>query len=252
MSLPTTVELSSPTPTPMSVTVTNPATGADWSNDLLPAIQDSGPRPSTETPRSTTRTVPGTGARSLPTAYPGYNFSGFGTPPCGTEASSFSLAPGQSLTLNLQVSIAYDPTTIPVPAPECVNPVLYNGSCSSPTNCTESNSPFNSILPTSSGAPETSGTFTMTYGARSPVSFSNTEYSHDAGTRGVHDHLQALCEQPASNPYGTMPVPTGTLTYLVDGTVVGIESADSDVRVFLLHHSRIDPRYPHAHRRVLR
>ncbi len=37
-------------------------------------------------------------------------FSGFGTSPCGTETTAFSLAPGQSLTLNLQVSIAYDPT----------------------------------------------------------------------------------------------------------------------------------------------
>ncbi len=34
LNLPTTVELSSPTPTPMSVTLTNPATGANWSNDL--------------------------------------------------------------------------------------------------------------------------------------------------------------------------------------------------------------------------
>ena len=34
LNLPTTVELSSPTPTPMSVTITNPVDGSDWSNDL--------------------------------------------------------------------------------------------------------------------------------------------------------------------------------------------------------------------------
>ena len=34
LNLPTTVELSSPTPTPFSVTFTNPGTSTDWSNDL--------------------------------------------------------------------------------------------------------------------------------------------------------------------------------------------------------------------------
>ncbi len=47
-----------------------------------------------------------------------YYFSGFGTPPCGTETTAFSLAPGQSLTLNLQVSIAYDPTNGTGPGPQ--------------------------------------------------------------------------------------------------------------------------------------
>ncbi len=53
-----------------------------------------------------------------------------------------------------------------------------------PGHCSQSDSPFNSIAPTNSGAPETSGSFTMTYGARAPVTIA-ISVSDNAGARGV-------------------------------------------------------------------
>ncbi len=151
-------------------------------------------------------------------------FSGFGTSPCGTETTAFSLAPGQSLTLNLQISIAYNPTNGTGPGgPVAVNPILYNGSCSSPTNCTESNSPFNFISPTESGAPETSGTFTKTYGARAPVTFT----SYNMPTTPVPEGYRivpSIRVAAASSLDPFLQSPTGTFTYLVDGSVVGTSS----------------------------
>ncbi len=64
LNLPTTLELSSPTPTPMSVTITNPSTGADVEQRSLPGLLlTSGTGANAPTSPSTTRTAPGTGAR---------------------------------------------------------------------------------------------------------------------------------------------------------------------------------------------
>ncbi len=158
---------------------------------------------------------------------PEFWFSGLGTSPCGTQATSFSLAPGQSLTLNLQVSIAYDPNNGTGPGLQVVKAILYNGSCTDPTDpgdtCSPSNSPFNSIAPTQSGAPEAIGTFTMTYGARSPVSFNQsipTTPVPEGYTIAPNAYPTA-----ASDPYGIMPPATGSITYLVDGVQVATSDA---------------------------
>ncbi len=80
-----------------------------------------------------------------------YYFSGFATS-CGTPPSSFSLAPGASITLNLQISLTYDPNNYGPGVGDqgaTVTATLYNGSCTVPvtdnSSCTPSDSPFNSI-----------------------------------------------------------------------------------------------------------
>ncbi len=173
LNLPTAVELSSPTPSPMSVTITNPSTSQTWSSnylqiamssqdgfgrgDVTMAYQD-GAGDWCPMPRS----------RRLPSA--NAYFSGFATS-CGTPPSSFSLAPGASITINLQISLAYDPNNYGPGAGNQgaqVFATLYNGDCTVPvtdnSSCTPSNSPFNSIVPRPApipnGAPEAIGTFT--------------------------------------------------------------------------------------------
>ncbi len=232
LNLPTTVELSSPTPTPFSVTITNPSTSQSWSSNYL-QIQFQNPN-GFETGDGTVAYQDSAGDWcQMPTIFPSSQqmyayFSGFATS-CGTPPSSFSLAPGQSLTINLQLSLTYD-TSEYGPGPATARATLYNGGCTVPVtdqgSCTPSNSPFNSIAPTQSGAPEATGTFTMTYGARVPVSFSN----NDIPTTPVPEGYLILAYgdlRPASNPYYIMPEPTGALTYLVDGTVVGTSGNNS-------------------------
>ncbi len=232
MNLPATVPLSSPTPTPFSVILSNPGGGQDWSNDLYLQLRlnrqgNGGP----QSPDMTVNYQDSAGNWCPLISNGGGNhwfFSGFGTAPCGTEADAFSLAPGQSLTLNLQLSIAYDPTNGTGPGPVGLNTVLWNGSCSDPTDpvdtCNQSDSPFNSVAPTSTGAPEAFGQFTMTYGARSPVTFSSA-LPGPAVPEGyaLAPNIQT---EPASDPYGIAPFPTGTLTYLIDGSVVGASATD--------------------------
>ncbi len=233
MSLPPTVELSSPTPTLFSVTLTNPGTGADWSNDLYMQLRFLN---GAQAPDLTVNYQDSAGnwCPLISNGGTRYWFSGFGTPPCGTEATSFSLAPGQSLTLNLQLSIAYDPTNGTGPGLQGVNAILWNGSCSDPTDpadtCNQSNSPFNDILPTNSGAPETSGQFTMTYGARSPVAWVPTTVPTTPVPEGYQ--FAPLGEgtlTAASNPYGIMPEPTGSITYLIDGVQVATSNAENEI-----------------------
>ncbi len=94
LNLPTTVELSSPTPTPFSVTLTNPGTGADWSNDLYLDLRFPGGYLSS--PDVTLNYQDGAGNWCPLTSYGGspyYYFSGSGTSPCGMEASSVLAGP---------------------------------------------------------------------------------------------------------------------------------------------------------------
>ncbi len=110
LSLPTTVELSSPTPSPMSVTITNPSTSQSWSSNYL-KIEIQTPD-GFETGDGTVAYQDSAGDWcQMPTVFNGQlfvYFSGFATS-CGTPPSSFSLAPGASITLNLQLSLTYDP-----------------------------------------------------------------------------------------------------------------------------------------------
>ncbi len=53
-----------------------------------------------------------------------------------------------------------------------------------------SDSPFNSIAPTQSGAPEAVGSFTMTYGARSQVSFSSNSIPTTPVPEGYDDPVR--------------------------------------------------------------
>ncbi len=109
LNLPTTVELSSPTPSPMSVTITNPSTSQTWSSNYL-KIQIANQN-GFETGDGTVAYQDSAGDWcQMPTIFNGdlyVYFSGFATS-CGTPPSSFSLAPGTSITLNLQVSLTYD------------------------------------------------------------------------------------------------------------------------------------------------
>ncbi len=232
LNLPTTVELSSPTPRPMSVTITNPSMGQTWSSNYLQLLF--------HTPLSfagdddITLDYQDPAGNWCPMTSPdggqSWYFSGFGTPSCGTSPSSFALAPGTSITVNLEISIAYDPNSFG-PGGATVKATLYNGDCTVPvtsnSSCTPSNSPFNSIVPKApglpSGAPGATGTFTMTYGARVPVSFSNNEIPTTPVPEG-YLILPYVNLTAASDPYGILPSPTGTSTYLVDGTTVGTSS----------------------------
>ncbi len=141
---------------------------------------------------------------------PEFFFSGFGTPPCGTQTTSFSLAPGQSFTLNLEVVHRLRPNNGTGPGLQLLKAILYNGSCSDPTDpgdtCNKSDSPFNSIAPTTSGAPEAIGTFTNTYGARSPVSFSLLGFPTTPVPEGYQIEPIAVLKA-ASDPYGIAPHP---------------------------------------------
>ncbi len=232
MNLPTTVELSSPTPTPMSVTLTNPTTGVDWSNQLYLRMQFQ----NGANINDITLNYQDSAGNWCPLINDGgesFYFSGSGTPPCGTEATAFSLAPGQSITLNMQISIAFNqpnpgsPGDDTGPGLQLVDTVLWNGNCTDPTDpgdtCNPSDSPFNSNAPTSSGAPESVGSFTSTYGARSPVIFTNTVPTTPVPEGYTVEPFVEV--QPASSPYARIPAPSGTLTYLVDGTV--LETTDT-------------------------
>ncbi len=233
LNLPTTVELSSPTPTPMSVTITNPSTSQSWSSNYLqifiqnPNGFESGDGTVAYQDSAGDWCQMPTFFESNVTVY----FSGFATS-CGTPPSSFSLAPGQSLTINLQLSLTYDNSEYG-PGGADVHATLYNGSCTVPvtstSSCNPSDSPFNSIAPTQSGAPEAIGTFTMTYGARSPVAWNTGDIT--VPTTPVPEGYQiepfgyGRALQAASDPYGIMPLPTGTITYLVDGAQVTTSNA---------------------------
>ncbi len=236
LNLPTTLELSTPTPTPMSVTVTNPSTSQTWSSNYLQIeITNSG---GFKTGDATVAYQDSAGDWcQMPTIFPFYlnvYFSGFATS-CGTPPSSFSLAPGASITINLQISLTYDPNEYGLGSSQ-VFATLYNGDCTVPvtdsSSCTPSNSPFNSNAPTESGAPEAVGTFTMTYGARLPVSISTPNVPTTPVPEGYTIQPEGLV-QAASDPYGTIPPGTGTLTYVVDGTtVVGTEVNGADTFYF--------------------
>ncbi len=57
--------------------------------------------------------------------------------------------------------------------------------------------------------------FTMTYGARSPVRFSNQQISlRHRCPRGTRSHPDVQVSRLHQDPYGIMPAPTGTFTYL--------------------------------------
>ena len=236
MSLPTTVEMSSPTPTPFSVTLTNPGTGADWSNDLYLELDFEG-----GVNGGMTVNYQDSAGNWCPliSNYTDYLFSGSVTAPCGTEANQFSLAPGQSVTVNFEMSIAYDPTTsvFDVPGFQGLETILWNGSCSAstgPGSCSQSNSPFNNyILPTNSGAPETSGTFTMTYGARTPVTLNLNiptyaiPQGYDLAPLNNVEGSPVAPSNPVENNGAPNALPTGTETFLVDGVPVGSIPADN-------------------------
>ncbi len=224
LNLPTTVELSSPTPSPMSVTITNPSTSQSWSSNYL-QIQIANSN-GFEAGDGTVAYQDRAGDWcQMPTIFNGQlfvYFSGFATS-CGTPSSSFSLAPGASITLNLQLSLTYDNSEYG-PGSAQVYATLYNGSCTVPAtsygSCT-------AIAPLSgSSAPNTVGTFIMTYGARSQVSFSNNSIPTTPVPEGYTIEPDAYLTA-ASDPYYIMPFPTGTLTYLVDGTVAGTSGNNS-------------------------
>ncbi len=238
MSVPATVAMSSPTPTPMPVTLANPGTGANWSNDLYFSLRFfNGARTDDITvdyQDSAGNWCPLSTSASAGNRVPTYFYSGSGTPPCGTEASAFSLAPGQSLTIDLEVAIAYDTGavtgTVTGPGPQQVRATLYNGSCTSATSCTESDSPFNSNLSTQSGAPETIGAFTMTYGSRVPVSFTIQNSIPTTPVPQGYIVVPSVYVQAEDYPYAdfSVPDPLGTLTYQVDGVGVGTTGTQID------------------------
>ncbi len=231
LNLPTAVELSSPTPSPMSVTITNPSTSQTWSSNYLQisignqyGFGEGDATVAYQDGAGDWCQMPTIGVVTLH-AY----FSGFATS-CGTPPSSFSLAPGASITINLQISLTYDPNWYGPGALNqgaIVHATLYNGSCTVPvtdnSSCTPSDSPFNSIAPTQSGAPEANGTFTMTYGARVPVSF-NQSIPTTPVPEGYTIAPNAF-PTAASNPYGIMPPATGTITYFIDGVQVATSDA---------------------------
>ncbi len=258
LNLPTTVELSSPTPTPMSVTLSNPLTGTDWSNDLYLQLKFQN---GAQNPDITVNYQDSTGnwCPLIDNGGTFYFFSGFGTSPCGTEATSFSLAPGQSLTLNLQVFIAYDPnngSTNPGPGPQEVRAILWNGSCTDPTDpgdtCNQSDSPFNSILPTGSGAPETSGTFTHDLWGTGAGRFHQQSDSHDTSARGLLDRSvrrSAACVEPLRHH----AIPDRHIDVLGRRNGGGYErGAAPSLEQGYAFALWIDPRYSYANHRVLR
>ncbi len=238
LNLPTAVELSSPTPSPMSVTITNPSTSQSWSSNYL-QMRINNPN-GFESGDATVAYQDSAGDWcQMPTTFSGGNlfvyFSGFATS-CGTPPSSFSLAPGASITLNLQISLTYDPNEYGPGAGgqgAQVFATLYNGTCTDPTDpydtCTPSDSPFNSIAPTPTGAPEAIGTFTMTYGARSPVTWKPTTVPTTPVPEGyqIEPFGFGRVVTAASDPYGIMPAPTGSLTYLVDGVQVATSNVQN-------------------------
>ncbi len=198
LNLPTAVELSSPTPTPMSVTIANPSTSQTWSSNYL-QIQIQNPN-GFETGDATVAYQDSAGDWcQMPTIFNGWlfvYFSGFATS-CGTPPSSFSLAPGASITLNLQVSLTYDPNQYG-PGEADVIATLYNGSCTVPVTglfpCTPSDSPFNSIaLDTQWRSPSRWHVHHDLWGTVSGE-LQQQQYSHDAGARGVHDPSIRLCD----------------------------------------------------------
>ncbi len=240
LNLPNTVELSSPTPSPMSVTITNPSMGQTWSSNYLKLFFQN-PN-SFQGDDDITLDYQDAAGNWCPMTSPDggtdWYFSGFGTPPCGTSPSSFALAPGTSVTVNLEISIAYDPSNFGPGAGNqgaTVRATLYNGDCTVPvtsnSSCTPSDSPFNSIAPTDSGAPDAIGTFTMTYGARSPVAWNTTTVPTTPVPEGYrvkpYDGETGIPLTAASNPNYTMPIPTGSITYLVDGVQVATSGTAS-------------------------
>ncbi len=217
LNLPPTVELSSPTPTPMSITVTNPSTSQSWSNLYLELNFNNAGWDGVNSDITLNYQDPAGNwcPVTLQSAYL-FDFSGFGSSPCGPPPTSFSLAPGASLTLNLELSLVWDPNDYG-PGVQEFYATLYSGTCVSTNNCTATPPLPENYSPTSMTS---TGTFTLTYGARSPVSFSRNSIPTTPVPEGYTIAPQVFVSA-ASNPYGIMPSPSGTSTYLVDGTAVG-------------------------------
>ncbi len=111
-----TVELSSPTPTPMSVTFTNPGTGADWSNDLYLQLKI----PEWGQSFRHHRQLPGQRGELVPAhcndGSQSYYFSGFGTAPCGTRHPRSRWPQGSRSPSTCSCPSPTTRRTVPVPA----------------------------------------------------------------------------------------------------------------------------------------
>ncbi len=167
-----------------------------------------------------------------------FYFSGFGSATCGTPPSSFSLAPGSSITVNLELWINYDPSNFG-PGTQQFTENLYSGTCASTTSCT-----------TDPGlAEQTSGYFVMTYGARSAVSFSSNEIPTTPVPEGYQIRAQRRspgCVESVRH-HATFD---RDMTYLVDGTTVGTSSAGGRLAagdLSTLSTAGLIPRDPHHH-----
>ncbi len=122
-------------------------------------------------------------------------FSGFGTPPAVRLHHRSPLAPGTSVTVNLELSIAYDPNNFgpgPAHGPERSS---LSGTCASPTSCTSA--PGLALI-------NRRRSFTMTYGARFPVAWDTANVPTTPVPKGYVDLGKRSSDDPVAGGVGSV------------------------------------------------
>jgi hypothetical protein len=206
-----------------SLTINNPSTGESWANlyleinfnvseysydfdgltpsDFTVSYQDSS---GTWCPLTASGTISG-GTGGI-TTY----FSGIGST-CGSAPGSFSLAPGASLTVPIELTYASDKYL----GVQNVTATLYSGTCTSSTSCTQSGDLDGTVTGSQTVQVAPPGTL--------PTTMTLTNFASQV-QQGFMDNV-SMTVLGTAPPSSTL-YPYGSVEYLVDGKPTTITSTD--------------------------
>jgi hypothetical protein len=221
-SLPLTITGATATPTAFTVTITNPASGASYSN-LYATISLTGMRGQKFT-KVNLQYQDSSGTWCTPINYAGTAtihgaFVGAGSTCIPAYPASFSLVAGSSLPIHFRV--AYPTTNLY--GTQKVTVHLFTGSCSSATTCT-------AVTPLSgTAAPVASGSYVVV-----PTTLIATKVTDNAkhkATSSVHKGFNVALQSAVApvTAVSTLSAPTGSVTYTIDGTPVTTSALASSI-----------------------
>jgi hypothetical protein len=229
LSLPSTVAAGDATPTPFSLTISNPSTGRAWTN-LIAEVALSGIRNLSKS-HAVVQYQDASGTWCSLVRYHGTTivlgfFVGEQSSCTITYPASFTLASNASLTVNFRISYP-DSTiaTVPFGGTQTVTATLNTGSCGKTTPTTPTAVVCPPVAPlTGTRAPVGSGTFYVTQQA--PVASSVLDAATRPASSTVHQTFDVGLRSGVQATTVTettqtgLPAPSGTVTYTVDGASV--------------------------------
>ncbi len=215
-SLPQTVSGGTSTPTPFTLTVANSPSGLSYPNAILFIDLTNLRGVGTTNVRLQYQDANGTWCTLLGYTQTGTVsgfFAGAYASCTPTSPASFAVPPGATVQAHFRIWYP----TVGLYGTQKVTAYLYTGSCTGAGTCTTSVAPFTF---TSTAEPRASGTIAVL--SPSPIASQVEDSATHKATVPVHKTFNVALASSVgpATPGTTLPSPTGTVTYAIDGTTV--------------------------------